>query len=114
MGAISDRLELSVDEVKSFLREYDDSKEVNTLIKMLIEAAKQAADAYCNNPFLDENGEEMPIPTVIKLWCLKWIARNYERRASGLVSEQVSGIGSVSWGEEDYSELHPYRSNPGT
>lgn len=111
MGAIQERLVLDLDTVKNFVRASDADNEI---IEFLVDAAKEEADNYCNNPFLSAYGEELPIPSAVKLWCLKWIARNYERRQSGLTSEQMSGLGSTSWGEVEFDELMPYRIYPGT
>ncbi len=125
MRAISERLELTLKEVRAFLREGEviplepesgDEENVqpeDVILEALIDAAKEAADDYCNNPFVDKDGNELPIPARIKLWCLKWVARQYENRPSGLVQEQISGLGALTWGSVDYTDLMPYRRIPG-
>jgi len=49
MGAVVDRLELTVEECRLHLRVDDDTDDA--LIKALLEAGKQRADSYLNNPF---------------------------------------------------------------
>lgn len=111
MGAIRDRLDLGLEEVKKYLRVDDDHDDV--LIEALIESTKEFADEFCNNPFTKADGDEQPIPAAIKVWCLKRIARNYERRAEGMAYDQAIGAGSISWGDPEYAELWPYRRLPG-
>jgi len=119
---ITDNLEVTLDEAKAWLRLYVEDLEENgnenndpdiadIELEMLIEAAKQKADNYVQRDeeyFEDGNGVE--IPKAIKLWCLKDIARQYERRASGEDQRSINGAESVHWGEEDYEELWPYRN----
>lgn len=50
MGAVADRLELTVEECRNHLRVDDDTDDA--LINALLEAAKQRADSYLNNPFM--------------------------------------------------------------
>jgi hypothetical protein len=49
MGAIVDRLELTRDDVKTYLGLGDASKDA--VIDLVLPVAKQLADDYCNNPF---------------------------------------------------------------
>ena len=50
MGAVADRLELTVEECRNHLRVDDDTDDA--LIGALLEAGKQRADSYLNNPFV--------------------------------------------------------------
>lgn len=80
----------------------------------LVEGAKEDADNLLNNPFHLEDGSEAPIPQAVLQWCLRHIARNYERRESGLTSENVVGLGGASISNEDEDEsIYRYRLNPG-
>ena len=120
--AIYDNLEIGLEEAKAWLRLYvedleENGNENNELditdleLEMLIEAAKQKADNYVqrDEEYFD-NGNGVEIPKAIKLWCLKDIARQYERRASGEEQRSINGAESTHWDEEDYEELWPYRN----
>ena len=111
MGAVRDRLTVTLDEAKTWLRIDDDADDA--LLVALIDAAKEAADAYLNNPFTDAEGNPLPIPAAVKVWVLERVARLYERRAEAIASESVSGAGNVAWGPEEYALLWPYRKVPG-
>lgn len=110
VGAIKDRLELTIDEVKDWIPD-DDIKD--SVVETLMDSAKESADNFCNNSFEDDDGYEESIPAAIKIWCLKRIARDYERRIEGLNSEQIAGLGAHMYGENEYEELWPYRRLPG-
>jgi hypothetical protein len=171
MGAVVSRLDITLEEAKTFLRV--DGDEDDGLIEDLISSAKQAADAYLNNPFeavseelvgrgdgeeteyqlehfpaynvtvylngtkteaytLDPaEGEivfndapaygiritadyeaELPIPDMIKAWCLARTAREYEHRTES-VAQQSDPAGSVTWGPQDYAPIFRWRRSPG-
>lgn len=110
MGAIRERLDLDLDTVKAYL--FIDTKHEDTVLEILLNSALEVADQYCNNPFI-ENGRELPIPEDVKLWVLQRISRDYHRRSEGKSQEQTSGLGSTTWGEEEFKALHPYRKYPG-
>lgn len=110
MGAVKDRLNIDLAEVKAFLHIDGDNEDV--VLQTLVDAAKEAADQFLNNPFTDKGGNPQPIPAPVKLWVLKRVARSYERRAEGVVSQRDE-VGAVQWGPEEYAELWPYRRNPG-
>jgi hypothetical protein len=126
VGAVADRLSLvagttpgSIEEleaVKAFLRVEHDADD--TLITSLIQAGKNQADAYLNNPFQAIAGDgtlvNLAIPASVAGWCLTFVTRTYERRALGLNMHAVTGAGNVMWAPDgDYTLLHPYRLNPG-
>ncbi len=56
---------------------------------------------------------EDDLPKAIHLWVLQRIAKTYERRTESLKAESISGLGSQSWDEEDFSLLVPLRLSPG-
>lgn len=174
MGAVSERLTITLAEAKNYLRVESDVTTDDTLIQGLIDSAKLSADAYLNNPFeyvyrerigradgattefsvietpvfvesdtvyvagiqqtrdvdysidyqdgtitfttapaaglVEASYEaELPIPMPIKTWCLQRVARAYQRRTEGLEAEALTGLGSTTWGGDDYSLLGPYR-----
>ena len=106
MGAITDRVDISLETVKAYL--FIDNNHEDTVLEILRQSAITEAETYCNNDFVD-----VPIPYPIKTWVLRRIARMYEQRAEGKKSEQISGLTSTTWGDNELNELHPYRINPG-
>lgn len=111
MGAIADRLKISIDDIRSYLQVDDTSQDF--IIQTLFDAAKATADNFCQNDFEDSEGTELPIPADITLWVLKRVARNFERRPEGLESVTEKDIGTVNWGDEEFADLWPHRENPG-
>lgn len=114
MGPIEERLELELEQVKTFLRV--DGAEDDDTIQDMIDAAKQKADEYCNNYFTDDGtaeGEPQAIPKAIKTWCLSMIARAYERRLNGVTTEYSKDLSQTIWGGIDYSDIFQYRMEPG-
>ena len=109
--AVYDRLTINLTEMKNYLRV--SHEEDDELIIDLINAAKEDADNYLNNPFEDADGEELDIPSTIKRWVMGRVARQYERRIEGLSSEGISGLNTIAWGKEEYSGIALYRINPG-
>lgn len=69
--AIQDRLVLSIDQVKDALDITGDSDDF--LLNTSLAAAKIDADAYCNNPFEDDDGIELSIPETITIGVIFWI-----------------------------------------
>lgn len=117
MGAVAEKLKLfgsatdeaEVDAAKQYLRLAADVDEDDALVARLIAQAKDEADAYLNNDFLDE-----AIPATIESWVLRRVAQLYEHRVGGLASASDPGLGSVSFtAEPDYAQLDRYRLNPG-
>lgn len=110
-SAVYDRLIVTLTEMKNYLRV--SHEEDDEYIADLINAAKEDADNYLNNPFSDAEGEELDIPLTVKRWVMARVARQYERRVEGLSSESISGLNSIAWGKEEYSGIQQYRINPG-
>ena len=104
--AVTDRLDIYLEEEKAYFRVDTDLED--EVIMGCVEAAKSEADAYLQNPFVDADGEALPIPTAIKMWVLKRAHYHYTQRVGGVNNESVSGIGSVAYGDP-FAELRPYR-----
>lgn len=117
--AVQERLTITVQEAKLFLRvDHDDE---DALLEELITSAKAAADQFLNNPFLAADGSPGPIPAVIKTWCLRRVSMLYEHRQEGLRGDVVQGLGSSDYGRAlsdtggsvDHSLIQMFRLNPG-
>ena len=106
MGAVTERLDISLEEAKAYFRVDTDLED--EVIVDCVDAAKSEADAYLQNPFVDADGEALPIPPALKMWVLRRAHHHYVQRVGGVGSESVSGIGSVTYGDA-FTELKPYR-----
>ena len=104
--AVADRLEIPLEEAKAYLRVDTDLED--EVIVDCVDAAKSEADAYLQNPFVDSEGNVLPIPASVKMWVLKRAHHHFVQRVGGVASESVSGIGSVAYGDA-FAELKPYR-----
>lgn len=104
--AVSDRLDITIEEAKTYFR-VDTDLEDEVIVGCLA-AAKAEADAYLQNPFVDSEGNVLPIPASVKMWVLKRAHYHYTQRVGGVSNESVSGIGSVAYGDA-FAELKPYR-----
>lgn len=119
MSPVQDRLTLSLEDVKNYLR--IDGSEEDALLEELTASAKAAADAFLNNPFTNPDGTERDIPEPVRSWCLRRVSLLYEQRVEGMRADNVSGLGSADYGRAlsdthgplDYSLIRPYRRNPG-
>lgn len=116
---VTDRLTLSLEEAKLHLRV--DHDEEDLLIQDFIDSAKASADQFLNNPFLNEDGSDRPIPADIKVWVMRRVTFLYEQRVENLRADTVPGAGTVDYGSRvgesvgslDYALIRPYRLNPG-
>jgi hypothetical protein len=108
MGAVVDRLSLTVSDVKDFLAisvaTYDDE------IEDLLEAAKEDADSYLNNPFEDDDGTELDIPGPVRLGVIRWIEAELPAglggAPAGVISEKAGDV-SRTYAQADTSQAIP-------
>ena len=105
--AVSDRLDITIEEAKAYFRV--DSDVEDEVIVGCVDAAKAEADAYLQNPFVDSEGNILPIPASVKMWVLKRAHHHFVQRVGGVTGESIAGIGSVSYREDAFAELRPYR-----
>lgn len=105
--AVADRLEIPLEEAKAYFRV--DSDVEDEVIVGCVDAAKAEADAYLQNPFVDSEGNILPIPASVKMWVLKRAHHHFVQRVGGVTGESIAGIGSVSYREDAFAELRPYR-----
>lgn len=52
---------------------------------------------------------ELPIPTVVKNWCMKRTARHYEFRVQSLKDVSETGVGSAKLADDNFEEISMYR-----
>ena len=107
MGAVTDRLEVTLEEAKVYLRVDTDLEDA--VIIGCVDAAKSEADTYLQNPFVGPEGNPLPIPAAVKMWVLKRAHHHFLQRVGGVANESVQGIGSVAYRDEPFLELRPYR-----
>jgi hypothetical protein len=118
MGAVVDRCDLGtnaiteLEMVKQHLRIVHNAEDA--VLGLMIVAAKERADEYLNNPFLDSTGAEIAIPSAVKMWLLSVISDMYQNRVNRLKTESVSNVGSQEFNSEiNFELIAPYRLNPG-
>lgn len=118
MGAVVDRCSLAagsiieLEVVKQHLRIVHTAEDA--VLQLMIVAAKEAADQYLNNPFVDSLGVPVAIPSAVKMWLLSVIADMYQNRVNRLKSESQTGVGSQEFLTEfNFALIAPYRLNPG-
>lgn len=109
MGAVAERLTITLEEAKAYFRVNGTLGDLeDAVITLCVDAAKSDADGYLQNDFKDDDGNNLPIPASIKMWVLKRAHYHYVQRVGGVASESVSGIGSVAY-DDPFAELKGYR-----
>ena len=111
MGAIQDRLTITLDEAKAHLKISTSTAQLDTNLTNAVSAVKDLADAFCQNDFLDEDGvTQLPIPDAVRLWCLQILHRFTVMPASNVKEAQLADVGRLIWNEcLDYTLIHTYR-----
>jgi hypothetical protein len=111
--AITDRLAVTVDDLKLFLRiEHADE---DAQLENFLAAAMLQADHFCQNTFttVNEAGAEvlLDIPADIKIAVLRIAAALYESRADHIAGSNIAGLsiaaGQIEWNAQRL--LQPYR-----
>lgn len=123
MGAVQDRLDVTLDELKNYLGIPVDEDDDDLILGLMLDAAKEAADAFLNNPFeeLDGDGEvvERPIPSMVKAGVIQWAAFNAVHRDPTITSRRASALAEsyASKAEGDMNVRRtfwaPFRLMPG-
>lgn len=110
---IRDNSTVSLQILKQFLHidEQDDSQDL--LLSFALDAAKQAADDYCQNRFPETNGE---VPGTVEMWILLQVGNWVERRAHMVKNITMKDVGMLEF-KFDYHEyfqlLKPHRREVG-
>lgn len=111
-------IEITLAEMKSYLRV--DHNADDDLITLLIETAKEQAEAYLNHDFTVTDAEgiviQETIPSVVKLACMRMVNTWYDYRDEVTETSNLGGrsrnIGEVPW--DTQIMLWPYRKLVGT
>lgn len=111
-------LQISLEEVKAYLR--IDHTADDVLLTLLIESAKEHAEAYLNHDFTELDSEGMvtflTIPSSVKLACLKMINSWYDYRddvtETSRLGDRSRNVGDVPWDAEKM--LWPHKKLVGT
>ena len=115
--AIQDRSSVSRKLAKTFMRV--DITTEDTLIDLMLAAAKQRGDTYVNNPFLEADGvTEKNIPADVDMWVLQTTSKFYNSRTLGVKKEEILELGSVQYEPNadvdiNFDLLKPYRLEVG-
>lgn len=111
MGAVKERSLIDLAAAKKHLRVKSDAFDV--IIQNYLDAAKDKADDFCNNAFVDADGVALPIPGNVENFVLTLVGRLFDNPDNGLQMDQTAGVGNLNWGDIDYSMIEGKRLNPG-
>jgi hypothetical protein len=114
--AIQDRSTITVSMAKTHMRV--DGTVEDAIIRLYLSAAKARADAYCNNTFTDQLGNELDIPADVDVWVLQTVSKFYNHRTVGVSMEKVEDLGEVKYHtlsdvDINFDLLKPYRHEVG-
>lgn len=117
MGAVVDRLSITLPEAKVLLEMDPTDSSRDTLLELLIDAGKELADAYLNNLFLDEDEVELPIPAPIKLGLIDFLRNELDRPPEGAVYVKTGDVAVRYRDGNEFSDTTlrhwtPYRFPP--
>lgn len=82
-------------------------------LKLLLRAAKDQADQYCQSNFTDYNNE---VPAGVDVWVLQTAMKNYEQGHPQLSHRELEELGGESWTDDYFvyfRGLAPYRREVG-
>ena len=105
--AIQKRSRVTLSELKDHLRLNPEDKSENTILSRYLKGAKGAADDYCGNPFLNEDGTHRGIPEAIENWILQKASSLYNVRSTGLQQVQDQNL-TITLTQEDKKLLKPH------
>ena len=106
MGAIVDRLVLTAAEAENWLGLSVGTG--GTKLDLILAAAKEIADEFCNNPFVDADDVELAIPSAVKVGVLQLIKDTWDnnnignvdvkrRKAEGLEVEFMQKTSTINY-----------------
>lgn len=117
--AVKERSTVDLEKLKSFIYMPTSITADDVILELSLEAAKEAADSYLNNPFLDPDDNEEPIPASVEMGVLVYAAFEADRQSPGIASKRTDRLaetyratGEVA-GEIESRHWWYYRINPG-
>ncbi|MGN7485358.1 head-tail connector protein [Priestia megaterium] len=113
-----EHLVISVTEMKSYLRV--DHTADDELLTLLIETAKEQAEAYLNHDFTETDTEGvvtyLTIPSTVKLACMRMVNSWYDYRddvtETSTLGDRSRNVGEIPWDAEEM--LWKYKKLVGT
>jgi len=72
--AVKNRSQKTLSDLKDYLRIPQSDTSDDAVLSDALEAAKEDADAYLNNPFEDEDGNDQSIPSKVEMGVMVWAA----------------------------------------
>lgn len=106
---ILDNSDITVTDVKTYLRIDSDDTASDSLLEIFLNAAKEEADNYCCDNFTT-------VPSAIEQWILGAVLVKWERRSPYLKSVEQKDSGIVAWAvnyDDYYAGLKPFRREVG-
>lgn len=89
---------------------------LDSLLERLIKTSARWADWFCQNTFLDADGEELPIDELVDEWIIRQCVYIFENKGNNVKQVSLPGAGTSIYGDGDYTLLMESKSNwvPGT
>ena len=111
---IKDNSIVTLKVLKQYLHIDQDETSYDLVLKLALNAAKESADDYCQNPFYDRINEDgsIEIPGAIEMWILQVIAIWLERKGPGIKAVTFEDIGRYDFEfnyHDYYHLLKPHR-----
>lgn len=88
--AVQDRLDLDLDELKSLLEITGSTQDA--ILQLRLDSAKEAADNFLNNHFRNAAGEDIPIPSNVKIGVVEYIRENMGLATTAATAVSAGGI----------------------
>lgn len=115
--AIRDRSIMDVDTLKTHMRIHSSNETYDTLLSLYIDACKEQADFYCNNPFLASDGTEAAIPSGVEVWIMQQAAALFANPEGNVSKIKMDESQETQYIINDYDLnfklLKPYRLEAG-
>jgi hypothetical protein len=116
-NAVQDNSSVTRLMAKKHLRIDESDTYTDDILDLIILAAKQAADTYCQDTFTSYTVDaSVSIPAEVDLWILQIISLHWERKNPFITSMEYKDLGSQDWefNYDDYFHLlKPYRREVG-
>ena len=112
--AIQTRLKLDPRGVKTDLNVIKewlgiDGNDRDTTLTILLRAAKERADAYCNREFLNADGEELTIPVCVNTYVLNFVAWQAAKKGLMVKEATIQYLGAIEFQPYSHTEFAAIR-----